>query len=107
MSVTTRRRIFAELRRSGETLTTGELARRLVAHLPTVANTCSHMEIMGTLDRPSGPRRGYRLIVGMLPDDIEAIADMVRVYGGDAMLDAVEMAAAEQRDAREREAAKP
>jgi DNA-binding transcriptional ArsR family regulator len=94
-----RRRIFSLLRAGAGPMTVHEIAEALGAHVPTIANTCSLMQTMGALDRPLGARQGYRLIVFMLPEDVAAVADFVNAYGRDHMLDAVELAAAEQHDA--------
>jgi DNA-binding IclR family transcriptional regulator len=79
--VNVRRRIFVALREAGRPLTTADLSRACDAHMPTVANECSRMELLGIVDRPDGPRRGYRLLVDMLPEDAATIAEMVDAYG--------------------------
>jgi hypothetical protein len=92
-ALTLRRRIFRALRLSQQVRpggivrvqlrTTKDLALICGAHLPSVANMCSVMESAGLVDRPHGPRRGYQLVVDMLPEDVGAIDEMVATYGAD------------------------
>jgi DNA-binding MarR family transcriptional regulator len=80
-----RRRIFMTLRGVRGPIPVVDIARSLGAHIPTIANECCRMEQVGVLDRPNGPRKGYRLIVSMLPEDAATIAQLVDVYGKDAL----------------------